>query len=250
LRHVIYLVLIIYPSVRGRDEMWSNAPLTDGAHSTLLGTHIDAQRYLAPSLLLLYGDVERTGFYEKLTNRRSIMVVLKHLWTLSSHRPAFRGIATMASIAAPQAALATAASAATAAFSAASAAGASASSLANGGGEGEEGMMDVASSQDTIISTTEIAAATTATLSGAEANYFIRLAMKQFVLSLSDCHNLSLLFRAVFAAPCCSDTLINSLIAPQLSTIYVTMRRLKPPSSAFKVHSLHFKQLLYLYDII
>jgi hypothetical protein len=60
--------------------------------------------YLAPALLLMYGDVERTGlppsanddcsppegFYEKLVNRRSIMVVLRHLWTLAPHRPAFR----------------------------------------------------------------------------------------------------------------------------------------------------------------
>jgi hypothetical protein len=75
--------------------MYTGAALSDGSHSTLLGSHFEAQRYLAPALLLLYGDVERTGFYEKLTNRRSIMVVLKHLWTLETHRPAFRGIATM-----------------------------------------------------------------------------------------------------------------------------------------------------------
>lgn len=36
------------------------------------------------------GDVERTGYYDKLTNRRAIMVVLKHLWTLPTHRAAFR----------------------------------------------------------------------------------------------------------------------------------------------------------------
>ena len=71
------------------------------------GSHPVAEKYLAPALLLLYGDVERTGkkaillhftnqnckgFYEKLMNRRCIMVVLRHLWTLSSHRPAFRCI--------------------------------------------------------------------------------------------------------------------------------------------------------------
>lgn len=75
--------------------MYTGAALSDGPHSSLLGSHFEAQRYLAPALLLLYGDVERTGFYEKLTNRRSIMVVLKHLWTLETHRPAFRGIATV-----------------------------------------------------------------------------------------------------------------------------------------------------------
>lgn len=77
--------------------MWTGAALTDGPHSSLLGSLFEAQKYLAPALLLLYGDVERTGFYEKLTNRRSIMVVLKHLWTLDTHRPAFRGIATVGS---------------------------------------------------------------------------------------------------------------------------------------------------------
>eukprot|EP01032_Pedospumella_encystans_P017808 gene17808-20285_t len=82
-------------SARSRGDMWSqNAPV-DGPHTNLLSTHIMAQRYMSPGLLLLYGDVERTGFYEKLTNRRCIMVVLKHLWTLPTHRSAFRGIATL-----------------------------------------------------------------------------------------------------------------------------------------------------------
>jgi ubiquitin conjugation factor E4 B len=80
-------------SEKRREDMWAPTVPPDGPQNTLLGTHIEAQRYLAPALLLLYGDVERTGYYEKLTNRRSIMVVLKHLWTLPTHRPAFRGIA-------------------------------------------------------------------------------------------------------------------------------------------------------------
>lgn len=54
---------------------------------------MEGQQFLAPALLLLYGDVEKTGHYEKIANRRSIMVVLKHLWVLPSHRQAFRGIA-------------------------------------------------------------------------------------------------------------------------------------------------------------
>lgn len=37
----------------------------------------------------LYGDVEHTGFYEKMNNRFKIALVLKHLWNLESHRPAF-----------------------------------------------------------------------------------------------------------------------------------------------------------------
>ncbi len=78
---------------RGQEDSSSNT-VGDGPHTTLLSAHIDAQKFLAPSLLLLYGDVERTGFYEKLSNRRSIMIVLKHLWTLPTHRLAFQGIAT------------------------------------------------------------------------------------------------------------------------------------------------------------
>lgn len=74
-------------------ERWSGSRPVDGPFTELLLNTKIAQDYLAPALLLLYGDVERTGFYEKLQNRQAIMVVLKHLWTLSSHRPAFRGIA-------------------------------------------------------------------------------------------------------------------------------------------------------------
>lgn len=79
---------------RQHEERYTNFPSIDGPHTSLLSTHVGAQRFLAPSLLLLYGDVERTGFYEKLSNRRSIMLVLKHLWTLPTHRQAFQGIAT------------------------------------------------------------------------------------------------------------------------------------------------------------
>lgn len=82
-------------AARSHEEMYTHLPSVDGPHTNLLSTHAGAQRYMPPGLLLLYGDVERTGFYEKLTNRRCIMVVLKHLWTLASHRPAFRGIATL-----------------------------------------------------------------------------------------------------------------------------------------------------------
>ena len=82
-------------AARSHEEMYTHLPSVDGPHTNLLSTHVGAQRYMSPGLLLLYGDVERTGYYEKLTNRRCIMVVLKHLWTLSTHRSAFRGIATL-----------------------------------------------------------------------------------------------------------------------------------------------------------
>lgn len=78
---------------RGQEELYTAERPTDGPHTQLLSSHGASQRFLAPALLLLYGDVEKTGFYEKFSHRRSIMIVLKHLWTLPSHRAAFRGIA-------------------------------------------------------------------------------------------------------------------------------------------------------------
>lgn len=90
--HQVFLPL----DIRGREggDTWSHVLAKDGKHSHMLGTHGDCQRYLAPALLLLYGDVEKTGYYDKLTNRRCIMIILKHLWTLPTHRQAFRGIVT------------------------------------------------------------------------------------------------------------------------------------------------------------
>jgi hypothetical protein len=39
-----------------------------------------AQETLAPSLLLLYGEVEHTGYYEKMGHRANIASLLKYLW--------------------------------------------------------------------------------------------------------------------------------------------------------------------------
>lgn len=85
---------------RSREDMLfglglSHPVQSDGPHSDLLETHNEGQKYLAPALLLLYGDVEHTGFYEKVPFRRYMMIVLKHLWNLSTHRQAFRGIANI-----------------------------------------------------------------------------------------------------------------------------------------------------------
>lgn len=96
LRAMFGLVLMqVYlpSSEKSPGDYWTHqSAIRDGPHSNLLLNHSDCQHFLAPALLLLYGDVERTGFYDKLTNRRSIMIVLKHLWTLPTHRSAFRGI--------------------------------------------------------------------------------------------------------------------------------------------------------------
>lgn len=68
--------------------------IPDGSQCALLAYSRDAQRHLAPAMLLLYGDVEHTGHYEKIENRRRIAAVLKFLWSIASHRAAFRGIVT------------------------------------------------------------------------------------------------------------------------------------------------------------
>uniref|UniRef100_A0AAV1URR4 RING-type E3 ubiquitin transferase n=1 Tax=Peronospora matthiolae TaxID=2874970 RepID=A0AAV1URR4_9STRA len=59
----------------------------------LLMTDVLAQRHLAPCLLALYGDVEHTGFYEKLEHRYNIACLLKYMWKLNGHKPAFLLIA-------------------------------------------------------------------------------------------------------------------------------------------------------------
>lgn len=62
-----------------------------GGQSYLL-SDATAQETLAPSLLLLYGEVEHTGHYEKMTHRAKIASLIKYLWESSEHRPAFRRI--------------------------------------------------------------------------------------------------------------------------------------------------------------
>ena len=65
-------------------------PLAGG--QTYLLSDASAQETLAPSLLLLYGEVEHTGYYDKMSHRAKISSLLKYLWESSEHRPAFRRI--------------------------------------------------------------------------------------------------------------------------------------------------------------
>eukprot|EP00750_Incisomonas_marina_P014313 INCI17636.5.p1 GENE.INCI17636.5~~INCI17636.5.p1 ORF type:complete len:852 (-),score=167.87 INCI17636.5:1887-4442(-) len=58
-----------------------------------LYNHKVAQQYLAPCLMELYGDVEQTGFYEKVSHRFKICKILKKLWDMPTHRGAFLEIA-------------------------------------------------------------------------------------------------------------------------------------------------------------
>jgi ubiquitin conjugation factor E4 B len=62
-----------------------------GGKSFLL-SDVNAQETLAPSLLLLYGEVEHTGYYDKMSHRAKISSVIKYLWESSEHRQAFRRI--------------------------------------------------------------------------------------------------------------------------------------------------------------
>ena len=65
-------------------------PLAGGR--TYLISDETAQETLAPSLLLLYGEVEQTGYYDKMSHRAKIASLIKYLWDSSEHRPAFRRI--------------------------------------------------------------------------------------------------------------------------------------------------------------
>lgn len=56
-------------------------------------TDVLAQDTLAPSLLFLYGEVERTDGEDKAKHRSNICNILKYLWQTKAHRPAFQKIA-------------------------------------------------------------------------------------------------------------------------------------------------------------
>jgi ubiquitin conjugation factor E4 B len=51
-----------------------------------------AQEILAPSLLLLYGEVEHTGYYDRMGHRANISSLLQYLWESKEHRSAFKRI--------------------------------------------------------------------------------------------------------------------------------------------------------------
>jgi ubiquitin conjugation factor E4 B len=68
----------------------SHDPLKGGQPYLLSNT--SAQETLAPSLLLLYGEVEHTGYYDKMSHRAKISSLIKYLWSCKEHRPAFQKI--------------------------------------------------------------------------------------------------------------------------------------------------------------
>lgn len=74
-----------------KDRPRSSGPLqTTSTNVThLLSIHALSVKHLAPGLMRLYGDVEHTGFYDKVNHRFKIAQVLRYLWQLPSHRDAF-----------------------------------------------------------------------------------------------------------------------------------------------------------------
>jgi len=66
--------------------------------SQLLSTSVISKKFLASSLLTLYGACEETGFYAASSHRHHIAIFLQYIWKLESHRPAFHAFAETASI--------------------------------------------------------------------------------------------------------------------------------------------------------
>ena len=89
---VLYELYLPSDSDDNRDVPASIAcdPMAGG--QTYLLSDKSAQETLAPSLLLLYGEVEHTGYYDKMSHRAKISSLLKYLWESAEHRPAFRAI--------------------------------------------------------------------------------------------------------------------------------------------------------------
>lgn len=89
---VLYEIFLPSASDDRRDVPTSVAtdPMSGG--QTFLLSDPAAQETLAPSLLLLYGEVEHTGYYDKMSHRAKIASLIKYLWESKEHRAAFRRI--------------------------------------------------------------------------------------------------------------------------------------------------------------
>jgi len=90
---VLYEIFLPHPDRRRGDDVPASVacdPLAGG--QTYLLADKSAQETLAPSLLLLYGEVEHTGYYDKMSHRAKIVSLIKYLWDSTEHRPAFRAI--------------------------------------------------------------------------------------------------------------------------------------------------------------
>jgi ubiquitin conjugation factor E4 B len=89
---ILYQLYLPPRMSEGRDipmSVWTDMKTIDKPY---LLSDMNAQETLAPSLLLLYGEVEHTGYYEKMSHRKNIASLIKYLWDSVEHRPAFRRI--------------------------------------------------------------------------------------------------------------------------------------------------------------
>lgn len=73
------------------------SPTLGSSMSSLFEGHQLALKYLVPNLLKLYVDIEFTGshtqFYDKFNIRHNISELLEYLWTVPSHRNAWKMVA-------------------------------------------------------------------------------------------------------------------------------------------------------------
>jgi len=86
------LYYVFLPPEDRHDSPPSSTTRGHAIYTSLLLSNPLAQASLPPALLLLYGDVEHTGFYDKLEHRFHIAAVLKYLWKSPEHRRTFRRI--------------------------------------------------------------------------------------------------------------------------------------------------------------
>jgi len=89
---VLYTIFLPPPPGDHRSDIPSSAWQDRLTNGPFLLTNTIAQESLAPSLLLLYGEVEQTGHFDKMSHRSKISSLIKYLWESSEHRPAFRRI--------------------------------------------------------------------------------------------------------------------------------------------------------------
>lgn len=90
---VLYELYLPSDSSSRRNKVPSSVscdPMAGG--QTFLLSDKNAQETLAPALLLLYGEVEHTGYYDKMSHRAKISSLIKYLWECPEHRPAFQKI--------------------------------------------------------------------------------------------------------------------------------------------------------------
>eukprot|EP00924_Labyrinthula_sp_SR-Ha-C_P007687 snap_masked-scaffold_28-processed-gene-0.16-mRNA-1 protein AED:0.29 eAED:0.30 QI:0/-1/0/1/-1/1/1/0/1028 len=78
-----------------RKSSEDSTPAEQESRSLIIGWQCSEliAKNLAPALLLLYGDVEDTGYYESTGHRHHIALLLKFLWKFDRHKPAFRAFA-------------------------------------------------------------------------------------------------------------------------------------------------------------